>query len=58
MGIKRFLIGIDHVFTETINHWVEQLRYGKGVDFSIQGGGYNDQKGYIHYQASVFVDKK
>ncbi len=58
MGFKNLLIGIDHVFTEKINHRLEQLRYGKGIDFSIQGAGYSDQKGYIHYQASVFVDKK
>lgn len=58
MGIKSLLIRTDRLFTEKINHKIEQLRYGKEIDFSIQGKGYSDKKGYIHYQASVFIDKK
>lgn len=35
MFLKRFLINLDHFFTERLNHWLEQLTYGKEIDFSI-----------------------
>ena len=59
ISIKYFLIKLDHLITEKLNHCVEQIKYGKGIDFSIasmdgyRGGGYKDG---ISYQATVFID--
>lgn len=60
MFLKRFLINLDHFFTERLNHWLEQLTYGKEIDFSISNlnrGGVNG-KDYVGYQASVLIDSK
>lgn len=40
MNMAYYLIQLDHLFTEKIYHWLEQLRFGKEIDFSIPGGGY------------------
>ncbi len=44
MSIKYLLIKLDHLITEKLNHCVEQIKYGKEIDFSIAsmdryGGG-------------------
>lgn len=43
MFFKLFLMKLDHFFTERLNHWIGQLKYGKEIDFSIPNlkrGGY------------------
>lgn len=35
MFFKLFLMKLDHFFTERLNHWIGQLKYGKEIDFSI-----------------------
>lgn len=44
MFFKLFLMKLDHFFTERLNHWIGQLKYGKEIDFSMsnlkRGGGY------------------
>ena len=56
--LEAFVNSDRSFFTERVNHWIEQLRYGKQVDFSIPGEGYGDKKGYIRYQATVFANYK
>ncbi len=58
MNVKRCLLELDHLFTERAEHMIEQLRYGKGLDFSVPGESYKDKKDYVRYQATVFVDRK
>lgn len=60
MKFKLLLINLDHVFTEKVNHWIEQVRYGRKIDFSIPGETYRNQavEGYVRYQATVFINHK
>ena len=60
MFFKMFLINLDHFFTERLNHWIVQLKYGKEIDFSISDLKRKRADGtdYVGYQASVCIDAK
>ncbi len=62
MFFKLFLMKLDHFFTERLNHWIGQLKYGKEIDFSMsnlkRGGVRANGTDYVGYQASVLTDSK